>query len=50
MGSYRKGLDLKEMRSAIKMIKRIGKDKVKESGKYGGMGGERIKRWGGWIQ
>lgn len=43
MGSYRKALDLEEMRSAIKMIKRMGRERVKESGKYGGIGEKKIR-------
>lgn len=48
MESYRKGLDLEEMRSAIKMIERMVRERVEKSGKHEGMGGkERIRGEGG---
>lgn len=43
MGSYREVLDLEEMRSAIKMIKRMERERVKESGKYGVTGEKKIR-------
>lgn len=47
MGSYRKVLDLEAMRSVIKMIKRMGWERVKESGKYGGIGERKSEIRGG---
>lgn len=44
--SYRKGLDLEETRSAIKMIKRMGRESVEKSGKYACMGEERMRSGG----
>lgn len=35
--SYRRGLSLEEMRTAIKMIKRMEGMRVERRGKYGGM-------------
>lgn len=44
MESYRKGLVSEEMSSAIKMIKRMGRERVEKSGKYVRMG-ERENQW-----
>lgn len=48
MESYRKGLVSEEMSSAIKMIKRMGRERVEKSGKYVRMG-ERENQWRGWV-